>query len=173
MKKASIQLSVNFLVVMIICIALLGIGIKLMSTFISGAEKMRKDVDEYQKDQLIKTMNDGSLVAAFPVKHTINRGANADFALGIANELGEEKTFSIFMKQASTNEGSPVQMLYVRASFTVKNNEQFFTPIRIIIPKDAVSGTYIFNVYVCKGEGCIDGSPEQYGDLQKLYVNVN
>jgi hypothetical protein len=173
MSKASIQLSINFLVVMIICIVLLGIGIKLMSTFISGAEKMQKEVDNYHKEQLRKAMNEGAMVAAFPVKLTINRGDNADFSIGIANELGQEQVFSLFMNQTSINTGSPPKILYLRSSFTIKNNEQYFTPVRIIIPKDATHGTYIFNVYVCKGETCIDSSPDRYGDLQKLYVNVN
>jgi len=173
-KKASMELSVNFLVVMIICIVLLGIGIKLITTFVGGAEKMRKDVDSVQKAELIKAMNDGALVAVYPIKLTVNRGSNADFSLGIANELGRNESFSLYVLKVSSNSGIPPTPLYVTKAIPINNNEQYFTPIRIPVPKEASHGTYIFNVYVCHSLArCINGSDDSYGDLQKLYVNVN
>lgn len=174
MKKASIQLSINFIVVLIICLVLLGIGIKLIGGFITGATKMKEDVDEYHKRQLIRALDEGDLVATYPNVVTIQKGQHADFSLVISNELGREQDFSIYVKDVSSIPGEPPEILYERAPFNIKNNEHYFTPVRIIIEKASGSGAHLFNIYVCKTEPCLDTTPKQdkYGSLQKIQVNV-
>ena len=174
MRKASIQLGINFIVVLIICIILLGIGINLMGGFISGANKMKANVDDYHKRQLIRALDEGDLVATYPDVITIQKGEHADFSLVISNEVGHEQEFSVYVKEVSSVLGEPPQILYGGGPFIIKNNEHYFTPIRIIIPRGSGSGTHLFNVYVCKIDPCFDTSDDEYkyGALQKLQVNV-
>lgn len=172
MKKASIQLSVNFLVVMIICMVLLGIGIKLIGDFSRGAVKMREDVDKYHEEQLKRTLNQGALVSVYPGTLTVNRGDQADFSVGISNELGMAKEFSVYVKEVSTISGAEPQILYYREAFMIDNKDKKYTPIKVIIPNAAGPGTHIFNVHVCKAGVCTETSEEIYGGLQKLHVNV-
>jgi cytochrome bd-type quinol oxidase subunit 1 len=54
-KKASFQVSVNFLVIMIICIALLGIGISLIKTFVQTGKTYDARLNKYHEEQLRKT----------------------------------------------------------------------------------------------------------------------
>ena len=180
MRRASIQLSTNFLVVLIICLLLLGIGIRLITMFVSSSEKMKYEVDEYHKRELEKIMlSEGGVVATYPTTVTVHRGDHVDFALAISNEKGFDNNFSMKVEHAN-----PIAMndkkLYVKGPYFIKNNEQYFTTIRIIIDKDASSGTHIFNLYVYNttkynASGAVDYPAiglDIYGDIQKLHVNV-
>jgi len=174
MKKASIEIGVNFLVVLIICLVLLGIGVKLMVSFISSADKLRTNVEEYNKAQIKKNLDSGALVAALPSSIVVQRGGYADFDIGISNELGAEQSFHVFVAE-DPNDGHNVpdiKKLYVQGPYSVKNNAQYFMPVRIVMPRAAPGGTYIFDVVVCTGDQCFKGSSFAYGDLIKIYVNV-
>ena len=174
-KKASIQLSVNFLVVMIICIVLLGIGIKLISDFSTGATTAKENVDEYHKRMLSKELTRGSLVASYPNSVTVRRGKYSDFGVGVSNELGETKNFSIFVEEDSYNplNTEEIKLLYLPGPKTIKNNMQDFFNVRIIVPKETQRGSYIFNAYVCKTDDCEYRTDlTSYGTMQKLQVDV-
>jgi hypothetical protein len=177
-KKASMELSVNFLVVMIICLALLGIGIFLMTSFIGISTKLPKSVDAQQKAMLEQALNEGALVAAFPSIATVDRGSPADFGIGISNELGQKNSFSISVGDGKCNPTMPVledfKKLYIAGPYSIENKAYRDVPVRIIVPRSAQKGTCVFTVYVCKTDSCSESSPiaDRYGDLQTLQVNV-
>ena len=177
MRKASIQLSVNFLVVMIICLVLLGIGFKLISDFVKTGENLEKGMSDYKKSQLQRILSSGALVASYPRTITISRGDTADFSLGISNELGKDESFVIKVEEYPNNPVTPepIKTLYFPGPYPIKNNEQTFTIIRIMTPKNTFHGTYIFDVYVCNttipGE-CSRYYTHRYGEIQKLQVDV-
>lgn len=174
-KKASIQLSVNFLVVMIICIVLLGIGIKLIHDLGEQANEIKENVDKYHQQQLRKELTRGSLVASYPTEIPVKRGKHADFSIGIRNQLDTEKNFSIFVEEDSYNTPIPAEFkfLYIPGPYIIKNNAQKFISVRIIVPKEASRGSYIFNVFACKVEDCeFRTEEESYGSMQKMQINV-
>ncbi len=172
MRKASFQLSVNFLVVMIICIALLGIGIYLVRTFSDTAVEMKEEVDNYHKEQLIRALSQGALVSVFPQSQTVRRGDNADFYLAMSNELGQEEDFYIsIISEDSGLTGIPLEPLFMRGPYLVENNEQRFVPLKIISDTGSSHGSYLFNLRVCYGNECSNNG-EPYGSLQKIQVNV-
>ena len=176
MKKASIELSVNFIVVMIISIVLLGIGVKLMADFINKAHNMEIQVSEQNKEQMRKILYDGSLVSSYPSSVTLNRGEYADFGIGIYNKLGSDQTFSISIDKVAPESGPEPTLDYRRGRpIPIKNNELYTDiGIRITVPKSTPpKTTYIYNVYVCNSTSCGKEFPYLYGDLQKLYLNVN
>lgn len=176
MKKASIELSVNFIVVMIISIVLLGIGIKLMADFVNKAHSMEIQVSEQNKEQMRKLLYDGSLVSSYPSSVTLNRGEYADFGIGIYNKLGSDQTFSISVDRNDLSSAdSPTLNYRAGRPIPIKNNELYTDiGIRITVQKNTPSKTtYIYNVYVCNETHCQQYSDYRYGDLQKLYINVN
>jgi hypothetical protein len=176
MKKASIELSVNFIVVMIISVVLLGIGIKLMADFVNKAHNMEIKVSEYNKEQMRKLLYDGSLVSSYPSSVTLNRGEYTDFGIGIYNQLGSDQTFSISIDRVDISSGDNPTLDYRRGRpIPIKNNELYTDiGIRITAPKNSPpKTTYIYNVYVCNSTSCGKEFPYRYGDLQKLYINVN
>jgi len=180
MRRASFQLSINFIVVMIICMVLFGIGLGLINRFVNKAEELKEQVDKNLRDELQRIMSSGSLVAAYPRSITLSRGGSADFGIGIGNELGRNENFTINVRDDDNNPISDsIEKLYLRGPHYIKNNEQIFRRLRIRIPKTASHGTYIFNVYVCYNITdpsllCEGNNYESYGygELQKLHVNV-
>jgi hypothetical protein len=185
------EVGVNFLVVTIICIMLLGIGIMLMNKFIKIGQEQVGKVNEANQRALIDLMSTGehSQVALIPSIAYVSRGELAQFSLGINNELGEERDFSIVVEPRDINsppfssfDTTKITRLYSDQSMKIKNNEKGFFQIVIKMPKEADKGSYIFNVYVCKqwrcsrydyendpGDNVID---YQYGELLHLQVNV-
>lgn len=171
-KKASMELSVNFLVVMIICLLLLGVGIFLVTKGISVSERWNKDVDEGQKRQVLNLMSNGGLVFVVPTQVTIDRGDKYAFTLGISNELGKESQFSFTVAQENQLlRGTPV-IYFIGDAVKVKNNDHHFWPIMIEMPKEAEKGTFIFNIYVCNDVNCKPSSAKRYGEMQQILINV-
>ena len=182
MKKASIQLSVNLLVVMIICLALLGMGIKLLGNFINIGNKMKQNVGDFHKEQLIKVLDQGALVASYPTRLTTTKKGTVDFSIAISNELGAAQSFSIYVEPSDYNpvlsnpsESLEDGLLYIKGPYPLQNNARTYVPIRIIMPRSAPPGSYVFKVYVCNTTEpvmCDANYKYIYGALQKLQVNV-
>jgi len=183
LKKASMEVGVNFLVVTIICIALLGIGIFLMSKFVKLSEGQLGDVEEANQQKLSRLLSTGR-VAMIPSIAYISRGETAKFNLGITNELDRESDFAIYVMPRSSPPDAyeATEIIYSRVASNIKNNMNNYWLIGIKIPKANPKGTYIFNVYVCKDTPCTnccfespgynqDGT-DKYGELQQIQVNV-
>jgi hypothetical protein len=172
MKRASIELSVNFIVVMIISVVLLGIGIKLMATFVIKAEEFKGQVSDRNQEQLQKMLYKGQQVTAYPTNVNLGRGKYYDFGIGISNELGIQQNFYIKSETVSVLEGGQPTTLYKQGPYNLSPNKQTYAGIRVTIPKNASSGTNIINVYVCNGTTCCKDCEGRYGELQKIYINV-
>ena len=175
-RKASFQLGVNFLVVLIICIVLLGIGIKLIPTLLVQANNQQNDMEQEMRQKLMDLLDDGALVTAYPDRDTVSRGETAKFGLGVRNELGTDQYF-MFKVERDADNSPPCTPKIIRTpnEFLIKNNAQDYKLIAIEIPKDCQRGTpsspQIFNIYVCNTtNSCYKESPDRYGDLQKIYV---
>jgi len=175
-RRGSIELSVNFLVVIIISIILLGFGIQLMAKFMKGADVMRKNVGEQEQDMLKGILSTGSRVALIPSISDAERGGYANFDLGISNELGEQKSFVVKM-EIDQRTPSTIKILYIPGPYVIKNNAQHFVPITLKVPKETAHGTYLFYLYVCNftdavGD-CYRDCPDcRYGLMQKPQINV-
>lgn len=174
------EVGVNFLVVTIICIMLLGIGIMLMNKFIKIGQDQLKSVNEANQKELIRLMStgEGTQVALIPSIAYINKGERAIFSLGINNELGSESSFSIAVEPRDIYAVPPdTSILYSADTLTIKNNMNGFLPIVIRMPKNTAKGSYIFNVYVCKIWYCNSGmymssDDYKYGEMQHIQINV-
>jgi len=171
-KKASMELSVNFLVVMIICLLLLGVGIFLVSKGISVGNKWNQNVNDDQKRQILTLMSNGGLVFIVPTQVTVDRGDKYPFTLGISNDLGKEAQFSFTIAQENQLIRGTPNIYFIGDAVKINNNDHHFWPIMIEIPKDAEKGTFIFNVYVCNDVSCKSSSEKKYGGMQQIMINV-
>lgn len=174
------EVGVNFLVVTIICLALLGIGIFLMSKFTAISEKQLGEVDEANQQKLIRLLSTGR-VALIPSVEYINKGETAKFSLGVTNELGAESYFSIFVEERSRPIDAYENVIpqYSQTAVYLKNNMNNYWLIAIKIPRANPKGTYIFNVYVCREANCYKDPAyndpyytDKYGELQQIQINV-
>ena len=96
-KKAAFQLSVNFLVIMIISIVVFASSIYLINKFFTQAETIKLTYDERTEKEIERLLDDGSRIAIPFDKKTISNGEFETFGIGILNVLntGASNNFDI------------------------------------------------------------------------------
>lgn len=168
-RKAAIELSMNFLVVIIISLAILAGGISLLYKFIASGKDLIIDISDQTRIETERLLDDGSLVALPYQAKTIKRGEDFVFGLGVLNIKDEGKlTFSVGVEQdEKSKQLKEIVPLFDSTSFELEKNQKHTQGISISVSKDAPSGTYIFDVKVS-----IDGEGDSYGGVKKITVTV-
>ena len=97
MNKRAFELSVSFLVILIICIATLSFSIYIVRKFFTHAENLRMTYDERTEREIEQLLDDGSRIAIPFDKKEIGNGEFKTFGIGILNTLniGMENKFRI------------------------------------------------------------------------------
>lgn len=168
MKKA-IELSLNFLVTIVIAVVIFGFGIKFIYDLSSDVKEMESlTIDDL--DGRIGQLACGAAdkVCIGTTKKTIQKGKFDVFGIRIINIL-DEQDFNIEITPANpsgyTKDDVPILTnnikLKYRNSISIKKNEEENIGIGIEVPKDTKSGTYIFDVKVLP-----------YDEINKIYVEV-
>lgn len=175
LSKKSIELSLNFLVMIIISVTIFSFGIYFISNLAQEAEDLR-GITIDQIDQQIRDLacegSDRVCMAAEKMK--IQRGKVGIFGIKILNILDSE-SFQVVANPSSPlgykRDNSPITgpaLIINPLSRTadIKKNEDKTIGISAQVPKNApVGGTYIIDVE-------IRNSGNLYVPLQKLYVEV-
>jgi len=167
--KKGIELSLNFLVTIIIALVIFGFGIKFISNLTSDVTELESLTTE-QLDKRIENLVCGTeKVCIGTNKKTIQKGNFDVFGIKIINIL-ESQEFNINIgvskiikdneEITDQNELNKVQIKH-RQSVIIEKNDEENIGIGVEVAKDAVSGTYILDVEI-----------PQYGELQKIYVEV-
>jgi len=195
-RKAALQLSVNFLVIIIICIIILSFSIYMIKRFFTQAEIIKMTYDERTEKEIERLLDDGSRIAIPFDQKTIYNGEFKTFGIGVLNMLniGWQDKFKInisFNKAFDRrndlicdslytgNCGNPETWLQTTAGIgnesgvviekTIRNNEQEKFLLGVSV-KNAPAGTYIFDLdveYKNKTDEWVT-----YDTLHKLYVDV-
>lgn len=179
LNKKSIELSLNFIVVILISLVMLGFGIKFISDLYTKANEFEK-LSLENIDKKIGNIVCGSSerVCIGMEKKTIQRGSYDIFSIKILNILDSQEfltnvyaTEPIGYKNDATPIPPNVPLIINPESRVdrIKKNEGKNIGIAIQVPKEAVSGTYIFNVEI---ETEIDEQVKPYSSVQKLLVEV-
>lgn len=179
MNRKGIELTLNFIVTIILGLAILGLGMVLLRQFVGGAEDIKSQIDEQTDAQLESLLQSGQPVAIPLNRATITRGDQHIFGLGIRN-IDDTASFDVAItistavdkqNQPITNINIPDWIRYERGPFTLEKNELKKTAILVSVPNDATAGTYIFNVNVDR-KGNSDVMAQSYGGVQKFWVSV-
>lgn len=169
-------MSINALVIIIISLVIFGGGISLLYKLMAGAESFKATLDQKTEAELRRLLEIESQKVALPL-HTayLYPGEFHSFGLGILNIEEEEKEFNIEIRLSKAldekeDEISPPPdisgwLLFVPGPYSIKPNEYKLIPIGVEAPKNALKGTYIFDVEVLT-----DG--EKYDNIKKFYVIV-
>jgi len=89
-KKGGFELSVNFLVILIICIVIFGFSIYIVKKFFTHAETIKMTYDERTEREIESLLDDGSRVAIPYDKKAIGNGDFKTFGIGVLNTLGTD-----------------------------------------------------------------------------------
>ena len=95
MKKASLQLSINAIVVLILAITILGLGLGFIKTQFGGITKQFGAVSEEIQAQMIdKIKESGELVTFNTLQFELQRGKDKQLYMGIRN-TGDDNCFYV------------------------------------------------------------------------------
>ena len=193
MKKKAMELSVNFLVILIMSLIVFGSGIALVNKFFAHAEVRQEQLDQETVSAIEELLNDGDMVAIPVNKKNFKIGDQKIFGVGIYNTEQDTKNFSVqvLCKNAYHLDGSKmVDGTGATADFdsdTLNEDWHFFNDTRnytidrnkyetveVLIeasPKagpgmSTKDGLYVFDVNVS-----LDGKLYD-GHIHKLYVEV-
>ena len=173
-QKAAIALSVNFLVIIIIAIAILGLSTVLFSDVFFKVQEVDVELKQQYKEEIWRLLDTGGVVVAPLNTKEVPRGDSATFGVGVRNILETKKAFTVVIEPDNVGEcESNVDWLRVsRSAFigdqaktirSIEPNEREIVAIGVELPKGIKSCTYVFDVSVKVGN-------QDYGTMQKLYV---
>ena len=181
MNKRAVELSINFLVIVIISIVVLGLGIRLLYTLYGGAVEIRdvslEDIDK-QIGALVCEGTESACIGKD--SQTIKRGELGIFGLKILNFVGSDIVFEItatpakLIKDGSENPPPFSDVICLPTCGTprtepILNHEEKDIAIGIKVGKNALSGTYIFDITVCSGNSDAGPSSSKCSAGQYLY----
>ena len=175
MNKKGIELSINFIVVLIIAVAVFSMGLVFLRLIITQGDKMKDQITKETEKEIEKMLLGGEKVAIPKSTKTVDAGDSVSFAIGILNVKGSDKTFTIeaYAGPAYTDSKTSIQKLDeiggiidTPAPFGIENNEHEARRVFVIVPGSAIKGTYVVNIDVK-----VDGSLYD-GYTHKLYIKV-
>lgn len=190
MHKRGMELSINFIVTLIIALIVFAAGIILISKFFASAEETKLQLDAATERQLEGLLDTGERIVvlgkkSFSKTEIISSGGTAQFGIGVLNV---ERDGQFFVKitladgydEESKQKITPLGNWIIQSAEAANQNQLSITKsvpqntkgkilLGITPPAAAKKGTYIFNIDVCRNTSCTD--TDIYGK-QKLYVRI-
>lgn len=182
-RRASLELSAQMIVILIISIAILGMGLILVRKIYSSAIRDVGDIDQRTKDILFDQLDRGERVVNPFNRQEVPRRKMASFDIALRNQLNSNggNNFRLNVTPSLVPAGvvkdevhnwtiaGDEYPLNIKEEY-VLNNKREAMRIVIAVPKDAVAGTYAFNLDISYLNST--GSYERYWPTEKLYLVV-
>ncbi|MBI4983751.1 hypothetical protein HZC32_03845 [Candidatus Woesearchaeota archaeon] len=182
-KTGALGLSMETLVVIIISLVILVGGIAFLYNLIYSSESIKAQLDEQTNIELEHLLVDQGKQVALP-RHTatLEAGESHVFGMGILN-TGSEFGMHFKIKVTPNKYSDPLEKpgddniikeaaenwLLFNSELTIAEGEHKTELISVEVPTNALKGQYIFDVKVYYTK---DDNEEQYGNTQKIVVNV-
>ena len=172
MNKKGIQLSVNFLVIIILALVVMGFGLTLFYKLIDTSVDTVQTVDRQTEERMERLLQSGELVVVSDTTKSVKSGESADFYVAISNEAQTQKVFTVDVEQKGSDLGDEGisfydgQIVYRTETESIEVNGFVVVPIRIVSAKKTPKASFIFLVTVKEGI-------TPYGSKQQLILNVN
>jgi hypothetical protein len=177
MDKRGLELSINFIVVMILAVITLFMGIVIFRIMFAGGTEFEQQVSDKTKAEINSILMRGEDEVVLPdFYRQMSVGDTHAFALGIRNN-GPDSEFTVLVEPKSwaindTNQqAGPVDVrgwyFGKLGPFTVKSSSLEVVSVPMRVTSTGKKGwTYVFNVTV------VDKQGSTYGTLQKIYIEV-
>ena len=180
-NKKGMELSINFVVILILSIVIFGFGIKILSEIFEGANEMENMTQKKINNHIRDLMCDSSeRICVAPTTVEARPHDSGYFMIRILNTDDIEKTFYLGVEQSYNSDIPRINedyWLLGENPIKIGPNEQKKVGLGVLVPGGTDKGTYVLNVYVCKGVSSCDKDSHDdpdvgYGTTQKLYVVV-
>ena len=180
LKKGAIELSVNFLVIIIISIVIFGFGVYFISKLSATATDLTQMTVSELDQKIASLVCEGfDRVCIGTEKKVIQKKKFDVFGIKIFNVMPTQN-FDIIVSTPSDKLGikfdktdiplppasTPLIVNPTSRSVNIGQNEEKNIGIGVQVPPNAIPGTYILNVEIKSQNG------NQYTPTQKLYVEV-
>jgi hypothetical protein len=189
MNKRGIELTINFLVLLILSIVVFGLGVKFIYDMVAKSQDLIPLVDQQIHDELRRLVAGNKRVAIAFDRAQVKRGGSTGFGLGILNVNPTKEIFALKAQcekygpvgSTELNQPCPAGIVvgYDRSQLSIKNNEYYDTMIVVKANKEAHPGNYVIYVDVCSwevystGVTCPGaGDMSRYDTVQKIFVTV-
>lgn len=179
--KKGIELSMNFFVVVVLSVVILGFGLKLLYDMIAKANVVADRVGGCT-EQSIDAMLAESRVAVCPSEATIGRGRSGKLLIGILNtDVPDRFAVSVSAAAAVDNNDNTIASAPLsdfrftyKSDYAIPQNTDRKLAVIAAVPKNAPKGTYIVDVLVCSGTSTPASceAANSYDAVQKVYVKV-
>lgn len=187
-RKAAIELSVNFMVVIILGIVILSMGIYLTVRAVSNANKISEKLDKQTEQQLYALLDDGNPVVAPLNTAIVQRKQSHIFGVGVRN-MEHESDFKVIVEGVNVDDcdasvTSNIKFLLQKVDGNYQTpithllpyEENVFSIVVQVAPTAKSPCEYVINARVMRctsTENPACGNPtELYYTMQKLYVSV-
>lgn len=192
-KRGGLQLSVNFIVILILSIAILGFGIVFIARIHSSSRGITDQVDQRTRQELLRLRNEGKTVAFAPtiireqgvVMLMITNDGSVDsskFGFRVTFDVAFARDRSMIIIDPDIPDNWIARAGTESTAYEIKPRESKEFLIAVKPTGNPPSGTYIFNVdvrYDDDQDGSIayhsDGISNEdprYKSLVKFYVKV-
>ena len=183
-KKAAIELSMNFLVGIILAIAIFYFDIyflgKIMSTDIEAI------LPDYYAEEAKACASRGDRLCIIEKRLEIRVRKYGSFGLVVNNMLGEEANFKPIIDFSlgvldNEDEVDEIEGIWTQEqvrAVNLENNDYELVSLPFTVPGGAKAGDYIFNVYVCydsndePSDMCPTGFKSIYGPVNQITIFV-
>jgi hypothetical protein len=179
--KKGVELSMNFIVIIVLSVVALGFGMKLlMDMFDAGNKYVNMELSANQDAEISRLLGN-ERIATFPHSQDAFRGKQSVFAIGIKNTGSNTKfLMNATMKAAYNAANSELSYNLNKFKLTYFNSSEIAKDasskqvVIVSVPKDAPSGTYVINIYACSGIttplSCT--AENMYDSVEKSYLIV-
>ena len=162
-KKASLNLSINAIVVLILAITMLGLGLTFMRNIFGGAAKEFTKVSGEVEKQMIEQMKESSKVVSLSrPKIEVKVGEQEQIFIGLKNDEQSDKEFQIEnincnplggLGQLTCGTGGEVISIsaLLQTGITVSGGKVMVLPINVKATTNAVEGTCFCLIEVTAG----------------------
>ena len=175
-RKAAIELSINFLVILIISLVVFGSGLTLFWKIYQSGEEQLGQISRTVEQRIITQLHGGAKVSVVPRSVDLDRNKEYIVGIGINNLLTETKVFKVFAERGlfvrdeftcsfyeddirggaddcvDDYDMLPLKLLGDKAELRVESNKQEISNIMVKADRKALSGKYTINICVCHGE---------------------
>jgi hypothetical protein len=180
-NKKGIELSINFVVMLIIALVVFGMGIVLFTRFFQEAENIRDNLDDQTRRELeAQMMSSSEQIVIYPTSLTIRKGKADVIGVGILN-VGDSDKFTVLSeyKTCYDRDGNdlmagclvdgknPLGLLEDPREVNIPQNKREIASVPIKVLSGAASAKYSVLITVEQ-----DGNPNNPISKNLVYINV-
>ena len=180
-KKASLEISIQAIVIVVLAMTLLGLGLTLIRGMFKNIQSTTEDVTEQVRQRVIDDLIAGDKKVSFPKTEIyIDKGASQILTVGLRNKKDDDLFYTIHFVAVSDPNGNPLNpdalagwFKYAQPGsqgYSLSSADSDVRNIRLEVPGSSgvISGAYVFRFEVIDVQAA--GSDQTYAQKDFFIV---